>query len=298
MFKNFRFYRIHSDWPADEPSLNEALATAAFKPCPAYSEKSVGFEPPIEILEDLLCRRLSGVDLLQLRYQTKLLPPSVIKEALADRVIDFERRTARPPARGEKRELKEEVYSELLPRALLKSDRIRAFYIQSEQVLAVATPSEKVAEEFLDKLRDALGSLQGTPLEYQKSAQMLMKQVFLGGDAGKFFVGRECRMKDPSEQTSTVNWLDMDINDQSVQTHVKDGLVLDRLGLSWNAQVGFVLADDLVLRKVKFEGLAELDELDQEDPIMRHDAEVVLTTGLIKSLLGALKNQLGGYVRV
>ena len=105
-----------------------------FKPCPAYSEKSVGFEPPIEILEDLLCRRLSGVDLLQLRYQTKLLPPSVIKEALAERVIDFERRTARPPARGEKRELKEEVYSELLPKALLKSDRIRAFYIQSERV--------------------------------------------------------------------------------------------------------------------------------------------------------------------
>ena len=103
MFKNFRFYRIHSDWPADEASLNEALAGAAFKPCPAYSEKSVGFEPPIEILEDLLCRRLSGVDLLQLRYQTKLLPPSVLKEALAERVIDFERRTARPPARGGRR---------------------------------------------------------------------------------------------------------------------------------------------------------------------------------------------------
>jgi recombination associated protein RdgC len=184
VFKNFRFYRIHNDWPRDEQTLNEALSTAAFKPCPAYSEKSIGFEPPIAILEDLLCRRLSGVDLIQLRYQTRLLPTAVIKEALGERVVEFERRTTRAPSRAEKREFKEEIYSELLPRALLKSDRIRAFYIKAEKVLAVATPSEKVAEELLDKLRDALGSLQATPLEYQKSAQTLMKQVMantLGG---------------------------------------------------------------------------------------------------------------------
>ena len=298
MFRSFRFFRIHSDWPQDEPALHAALADAEFKPCAPYSEKSIGFEPPLEGVPDLLCRRLSGADLLQLRWQSRVLPTAAVKEALAERIADFERRTTRSPSRQEKRELKEEVYGELLPRALLKSDRIRAFYLVDEKILAIANSTEKVAEEFVEKLRDALGSLLATPLEYKQSTQSLMKELFLSGDVGSFVLGRECRMKDPSETTSSVSWFDMDIHDKSVRSHVKDGLTLDRLGLTWNSQVKFVMADDLVLRKVKFEGLDELDELEDDDPLMRHDAEFVLTSGLVLGVLNALKKQLGGYVRI
>ena len=298
MFRSFRFFRIHSDWPADENALHDALANAEFKPCPPYSEKSAGFEPPLEGVPDLLCRRLSGADLVQLRWQSRVIPTAAVKEALSERIAEFERRTTRPPSRQEKRELKEEVYGELLPRALLKSDRIRAFYLVDEQILAIANSTERVAEELLEKLRDAFGSLLATPLEYKQSTQSMMKELFLGGDVGSFALGRECRMKDPSETSSSVSWFDMDIHDKSVQSHVKDGLTLDRLGLSWNAQVRFVMADDLVLRKVKFEGLEELDELEDDDPLMRHDAEFVLTSGLVLGLLNAFKKQLGGYVRI
>ena len=257
----------------------------------------MGFEPPAADPAETLCRRVGGAELIQLRWQSRVLPNAAVKEALAERIADFERRTTRAPTRVEKRELKEDVYSELLPRALLKSDRIQAFYLIDEQILAIATPSEKVALEFLDTLREALGSLLATPLEYSKSVQAMLKEIFLGGEVGAFAMGRECRMKDPSETTSSVSWLDIDIHDASVRKHVQEGLVLDRLGLSWNAQVRFVLADDLVLRKVRFEGLQELDELEEEDPLMRQDAEFVLTTGLIRSLLASLKKELGGYPR-
>lgn len=297
MFKNLRLYRVHSAWPEDEAALHELLTSAAFKPCPAFSEKSVGFEPPVGDPQETLCRRVGGAELLQLRWQSRVLPNAAVKEALADRVADFERRTTRAPTRVEKRELKEDVYSELLPRALLKSDRIQAFYLIDEQILAIASPAEKVALEFLDKLRDALGSLLATPLEYRKSVQAMLKEIFLGGDVGEFALGRECRMKDPSETSSSVSWLDIDIHDASVQKHVQQGLVLDRLGVSWNARVRFVLSDDLVLRKVRYEGLQELDELEDEDPLMRQDAEFVLTTGLIHGLLSAMKKELGGYPR-
>lgn len=298
MFRSFRFFRIHSDWPTDENALHDALANAEFKPCSPYSEKSIGFEAPLEGVPDLLCRRLSGADLVQLRWQSRVIPSAAVKEALTERIAEFERRTTRTPSRQEKRELKEDVYGELLPRALLKSDRIRAFYLIDEKVLAIANSTEKVAEELLDKLRDAFGSLLATPLEYKQSTQSMMKELFLGGDVGNFSVGRECRMKDPSETSSSVSWFDMDIHDKSVQSHVKDGLTLDRLGIDWNARVRFVMADDLVLRKVKFEGLEELDELEDDDPLMRHDAEFVLTSGLVLGLLNAFKKQLGGYVRI
>ena len=42
----------------------------------------------------------------------------------------------------------------------------------------------------------------------------------------------------------------------------------------------------------------EVDELEDDDLLMRHDAEFVLSSELVLGLLKAFKKQLGGYVRV
>ncbi|NOX49589.1 MAG: recombination-associated protein RdgC [Gammaproteobacteria bacterium] len=295
MIKNLRFYRIHSDWPADEASVSQQLENSAFKPCPAFAERSLGFEPPVENAGDLLCRRLAGCDLLQLRFQSRVLPAAAVKEALTERLADFKKRTLRDPSRKEKRELKEEVYDELLPRALLKSDHIRAIYFLKENILAVATPSANTAERLLDSLREALGSLKATPLEYKKPVSLLMSQVFLGGGPREFVLGRECRMKDLSDPKSTVNWLDMDLADASVRTHVKSGLSVDRLGMRFDAVLGFTVDEELVIRKLRLEGIDDADELPEEDPIARHDAQYTVLTGYLSKLVGALHRHLGGY---
>lgn len=293
MFRSLRFYHIHSAWPESEELLSGKLENRAFKPCPAFSEQSLGFEPPVENAGDLLARRLSGADLMQLRLQSRVLPIAAVKEALVDRVADFTQRTTREPSRKEKRDLKDEVYAELLPKALLKSDRIRAFYLLEEKILAVATPSANVAEQLLDALRDGLGSLQATPLEFKRPVTHLMNEVFLGNHKGNFALGRECRMKDISEPKSTVSWADMDLSDSGVRKHVKDGLSIDRLGMQFDTVLRFTMDDDLVLRKVKLEGQEELDDLDDEDPLLRHDAEFTLASGMTRRLCGALEGALG-----
>ncbi len=295
MIKNIRFYRVHSEWPDSENALDSALQNAAFKPCGTFNERSMGFEMPVEGAGDLLCRRVAGADLLQLRIQSRILPAAAVKEALADRVAAFSERTGRAPGRREKRELKEEVTADLLPKALLKSERVAAFYLVNEDLLGVATPSAAKAELLLDTLRGALGSLQAVPLAYRQPASSLMHQIFLGDGPREFGLGRECRMKDPSEPKSTVNWLDMDLGDKTVRSHVAGGLALDRLGFQFDGLVRCTLDQDLVIRKLRLEGIEELDELDDEDPLARHDAEFTLLVGLIGRLLGALKKNLKGY---
>ena len=159
MFRSLRCYRIHSAWPSDEAALSRKLEPEAFKPCSPYSEQSFGFEAPLAQAGDSLARRLAGADLLQLRLQSRVLPQAAVKEALVDRVAAFSQRMLREPSRREVRELKEEVFGELLPQALLKSDRLQAFYLLEERVLAVATPTAKTAELFLETLRKMLTSL-------------------------------------------------------------------------------------------------------------------------------------------
>ena len=295
MLKSFRVYRVHSDWPVSETDLAQALEQAAFKPCNAYSEQSYGFEPPVGTQQRSLARRLSGADLVQLRHQTRVLPAAVVKESLAERIIEFTKRTSREPSRKEKRELKEETYGELLPKALLRSDWIKGFYLRDEKVLVLATPTAKIAEQFLNTLREALGSLQATPLVFKKPTKTLLHDIFMGKSQSRFNLGRECRMKDPSEKGSNVSWLDMDLADSSVRKHVNDGLVLDRVGMQFDGIARLVLDEENVVRKLRFLGLEALDELEDEDPLMRHDAEFTIEVGFANKFLEALKESLGGY---
>lgn len=74
MFRNLRFYRVTSPWPKSEQALSDQLAENAFSPCGAFLERSAGWEAPVESDEALLCRRLNGADLIQLRTQSRVLP--------------------------------------------------------------------------------------------------------------------------------------------------------------------------------------------------------------------------------
>ena len=295
-FRNLKIYRIHSQWPKTEEELSEVLSEAEFKPCGAFSERSGGFEAPVENAGDRLCRKVSGADLLQMRVQTRLLPPAAVQEALAGRVEAFKQRMNSEPNRAERRDMKEEVYSQLLPLALLKSDRVQAFYLSEEGLLVMGTASDSVAEYFLDQLKRTMVGLQYSPLAYKQPPLDLMNKLFLGNAQPPLRLGRECRMRDPSDTKASVNWLDMELSDPAVRRHVTEGLKIDRLGMTFDQVCTLVMDEDLIFRKVRLLGQDDMDDVPEEDPIAKHDAEFVIMAGCVKSLLNALKTQLGGYV--
>jgi recombination associated protein RdgC len=295
MFRNLRFYRLHSTWPGSEEALAGLLEEAAFTPCGSFTERSAGWESPTGDDTDRLCRRVNGADLLRLRSQTRLLPAAAVNEALEERVAAYRERAGHDPSRREKRQLKDEVFSELLPRALLKSERIGGFCLIAEQLIGIDTASEAQAERFLDRLRDALGSLQVTPLGFKRPVAELMNRVFLEGGPAPFRPGRECRMQDPAAGTATVSWLDIDLVDDDVRRHVRNGLKLSRMGMGFEEIMSFVIDQDGVIRKLRLQGMDAADDLPEEDPLARLDAQFVLLTGTVRRLTGALGKTLGGF---
>ncbi|MEZ5557959.1 MAG: recombination-associated protein RdgC [Pseudomonadales bacterium] len=296
MFRNLRLYRVHSPWPDSEEDLAARLADAAFKPCGPFTERSSGFEPPTGEEEGLLARRVGGADLLRLRSQVRLLPPAAVTEALEERVVAFRNRTRREPGRRERRDLKEEVYGELLPKALVKSERVPGFCLLKEELLAVDAASETRAERFLEQLRNAFGSLEVTPLAFKQPLGELLQRMFLGQPPGGFAVGRECRMQDPAAGSAVVTWSDIDLDEPSVQRHVRDGLKVTRLGIRFDDVLSCVLDADGTIRKLKLHGMdaAEDSVGEDEDPLARLDAEFVLITGSVRRLLRGLGGALGG----
>lgn len=301
MFRNVRLYRLHSDWPGSEAQLATALDRAAFRPCGPFTERSAGFEAPGGDDGAPLARRVAGADLMRLRVQSRLLPTSAVNEALEGRLTEFRTRTERDASRAEKRQLKEEVQAELMPRTLVKSERVHAFCLHGEpdgeEIIGIEAASEARAELMLDKLRDAFGSLKVTPLTFQQPVGTLLARIFLGQGPRSFVPGRECRMEDPAAGRASVTWQDVDLVDPDVRKHVRKGLKLSRLAVEFDDVLSCVIDDQSVIRKLRVQGADVSDEVADEGALARLDADFVLVTANLRRLLRVLKELLDGYDR-
>ena len=295
MFRNLRFYRVTSPWPESEEAVSELLSENAFSPCGSFSDKSAGWEAPGNNEGDPLCRRLNGADLLQLRTQSRVLPAAAIKEALEERVVEFTSRMEQEPTRSELRRLREETRDKLLPKSLVKSERNRACFIQSESLLVIDAGTETKAEWFLDQLRPCFDQFHCTPLTFNIPPADLMFRIFMGESPLGFSIGRECRMQDTSDSKSVVTWRDFELTDHSIRQHVVEGMKLTHLGLGFDEVMSCVINEDGIFSKIKFIQGEAVDNFDDEDPMARLDADFVLLTGVVRRLVEDLKKLLGGY---
>jgi len=294
MFRNVRYYRLEGSWPENEEALSKSLETAGFEPCGPLTERSSGWVAVDPDNSDLLGRRLNGADLLRLRSQSRVLPPAVINEELEARVEDYRRRMQEAPSPREKRRLKVEARDELMPKAMLKSDRIWAYVDLKEKLLGVDALQDAAAERVVRRLQASIDGLNIRPLQFMKPVEELLSAIFFDGAPKQFAAGRECRMQDLADAGSIVRWTDFDLSDKTIRDHVANGMRLTHLAIVYDNIMSCVINENGVISKLRFLGMDD-DSDDHGDPLARQDAEFVLITGTLRNLVSDLKKELGGY---
>ena len=294
MFRNVRLYRFTGDWPDSEETISTELEKGKFRTCGPLTERSSGWVPINPDGTQLLARRLNGADLLKLRSQSRLLPAAAINEALEERLEEYRVRMQEEPGRREKRRLKAETRDELLPKALLKSDRIWGYVDPGKQLIAIDTAQAAVAERFLDILRIPFDALSVKPLKYKQPVSELLARMFLGNIPAKFNIGRECRMQDAADAGSTVRWKDFDLSDATIRNHVADGMNLTHLAVEYDDVLSCVIDENGTLSKLKFLGMEDKETMPDNDPLGRLDAEFVLISGTLRQFTADLEELLGG----
>lgn len=294
MFRNVRYYRLDGSWPENEEVLSKSLEKAGFEPCGPLTERSSGWVAVDPDNSDLLARRLNGADLMKLRSQSRVLPPSVINEELETRIEEFRQRMQEAPNPREKRRLKAEARDELMPKAMLRSDRIWAYVDLKEKIIGIDALQDSAAERVIRRLQAAIDGLNIRPLQFVKPVDELLSGIFFDDAPKQFSVGRECRMQDLADAGSIVRWTDFDLSDQTIRNHVANGMRLTHLAIVYDNVMSCVLSESGVISKLRFIGMDD-DAEDHGDPLARQDAEFVLITGTLRRLLGDLKNTLGGF---
>ena len=296
-FKNQRSYRLSSPFTLDAEQLADMLASTPFKPCGKSQPLSLGWVPPLGDGTESLVHAASGRFLVCLRREEKLLPASVVREQLSDRVADIEREQARKVYRKERLQLKDDIVQECLPRAFSRSTHIHACLDTRRNWLFVDSASAGRAEELVGLLRESVGTLPLLLPRVNQSPAHAMTGWLMHRNLPKdFALESDCDLREPGEAGGVVRCRGVELASEEVDVHLQAGKQVVRLALSWDEKLSLVVGDDLVLRRLRFadELVAENDDISGEDPLARLDADFALMSDVISDLQERLIEVFGG----
>ena len=250
-FRNLFFYTLPEIHTITLKDLETALQADALQPVGALAMQSRGFLPPLgeqgaylEQLEHSYWLCLGGED--------RLLPATVVHREWQEKIAKLEETKGHAIGKRMRTELKQETIDELMPRAFVNYSRLNAIINTKHGFIAIDTSSAKAAEALVSKLREALGSFPALPLQAEQAPRSILTQFLLGNDLPEqWMLGEECELQDPAEKGAIVKCLRHDLASEEVLAHLNAGKQVSRLGILFDANISFVLGEDLIVRKFK-----------------------------------------------
>ncbi len=298
-FKNIRAYRLTKPFDLAPEALGQKLAGRSFVPCAKSQAVSFGWVPPLGEASEALVHAAAGRMLLKLRREEKLLPSTVVREQLDEKVADIESAQGRKVYRKERLNLKDEIVQDCLPRAFSRSTAVHAYIDVKANWIFVDSASASRAEELLNLLRECVGSFPALLPQVNNAPSAVMTAWLLHRSLpDDFELGQECELRDPGEEGGVVRCRGVDLLSEEVETHLHAGKQAARLALNWDERLSVLLAEDLCLRRLRFadELMKENEEIPEEDNAARLDADFALMSDAVTSLQERVMAVFGGEV--
>lgn len=293
-FRNLTLFRFPPS--LDLSTLDDGLAEARLKPVGPLELSSRGFISPFGRAagdEDAaLSHQIDDALWLTVGGEDRLLPGAVVNDLLAKKIADMEEREGRKPGGRLRKQMKDELVHELLPRAFVRPVRTDALLDLKHGVCAIDTSSRKSAEAVVSEIRRALGSFPALPA----NAEVAPRSVLTGWISGEplppgLALGEECELKDADDQGAVVRCQRQDLGADEITRHLESGKLVTKLALTLDDHVSFVLGEDLVIRKWKFldGAVDQLENTDLDDMRAELDARFALMSGEFRRLFALLE---------
>lgn len=293
--KNIIAYRLDATELTAE-AIHAALAAKPFMAPSASDWYSQGWIPPASHQPDVFAIEAQGALLVTLRADEKIIPPAVVRQQADERVKQIEADEGRKVGRKELRDIRDAVFAELLPRALVKSSTQRALIDLQKGFVFVEAGSESQAEALLSVLRNTLGSLPTRLLNTTISPQVALTTWLEHGAPEGFTLDCDAELKFPGDGGAVAKLNRQSLEADEVKKHLQAGKLVTKLGLSFHERVSFILTD-----RLHFKRLAMLDVLQEEiesavaaDQAALFDATLTLCVGELRGLVAGVLEVLGG----
>lgn len=297
-FRNLLVYRLTQDLQLDAEKLEAALASKPARPCASQELATYGFVAPLGKGADApLVHASQGFFLIAARKEERILPGSVVRDALKEKIEEIESQQMRKVYKKERDQLKDEIVQSFLPRAFIRRQSTFAAIAPQQGLILVDASSPKKAEDLLSTLREALGSLPVRPLSVKVAPTATFTGWMKSQHASNGLVLLdECELRDTHEDGGIVRCKRQDLGSDEVQNHLAAGKLVTKLSLAWSDKLSLLIDDKLALKRLRFEDLLQ-EQAEQDggdDALAQQDASFTLMMLTFVEFLPQLIEALGG----
>lgn len=282
------------------PPMGELETALKNKLLPELTELSYsvsGFVPhPLGNGEQLVLPFHGGVS-FAFAIDEKIIPASLVNKRVAQGakqyIAEHGFEEDRVLSRKEKSQIKEQVLSELLPKALPKSKIVLVYYRPQEQLLLIDDASDGWATLIISALIHCIGTLKTTTIHVsglKSGLHQRLKQLTLENNKQAFEglnVGGRVRLQLEKEKISfDQTYLDV----EQVGDWMARGYQVLELEL-YDDNLSVIFTHDFVLKRLEF--LGNTAEYEAEDSLEVWQHEQGVQTLLIANLLNKLSQMFG-----
>lgn len=300
MFKFFRnalIYRLTQslDWN----NLQAALESKPHREPASQEMSTYGFIPPFNLGDQSpLVQTVAGQRVYQLiaaKKTERILPGSVVRDALKQKIDEIEKSQMRKVYKKEKDQLKDEIVQAFLPRSFLKHKT--TFALLLDDMIIVDASSARQAEDLLSTLREALGSLPARPLAVKLAPSATFTDWMKRQQASNgLHLLDECELRDTHEDGGIVKCKRQDLGSDEVQEHLAAGKLVTKLSLAYSDKLSFLIDDKLAIKRIRFEDLLQ-EQAEQDggdDAASVAVASLAIMAGTFAEFIPSLLEALGG----
>ena len=293
-FKNLQVFRLNGALGVTAAALEEMLAKQAFAPCGNADMQSQGWLPVRD--NGGLVHAVNRQMLLRFCTEKKLLPASVINQATKMKADEIEEQQGHKPGRKQRKEIKEQVTDELLPRAFAVASNTHVWIDPVHGWLVVDSSSPSKTDDVFKWLLRSIPNLPVTSLRVVRApGQAMTTWLELDEAPAGFTVDQDTELTSTGENKATVRYARHTLEADDMRHHIKAGKRCTKLALTWNDRISFVLTDALTIKRVAaLDVLKENAAGEAKDDAERFDSDFALMAGELNGLLNSLVDALGG----
>ena len=267
IIKNATIFK--ADLPSTE-ALAKHIEQAQFSEISPTMTSTSGFVPNRVTGE--LVTPIAGGFALTLRQDEKILPAASVKAAVDKAAAEAIEAKGELLTDDEFAVVEERTRANLIASALVRTTSITALYYREDSTLVVLTPAKSKAQEFVDRLVQAVGSVETRTInisDIRGGLTTRLKKRLSGDEAAfdGFNLGDSCVLKGDAGKAS-FDLENLSIAHQGLIEAMEAGMVVERLELE-HGTMSFKLAHDFTLRGITYFGELTEDELAERDDFDR-----------------------------
>lgn len=296
-FRNLMVYRFSSDVEYTQSELEEALVQRHERECGSQETHTLGFAKPLGRHSVMLAHEINKCFLIAVRKHERMLPSSVVKDALSEKVDEIENREGRKVYKKERDTLKDDIIMALLPRAFIRSTTTYAILDPTAGLIYVDSSSASKSEDLLSLLREVLGTLPVRPLSVKMAPYACMTSWVKEGQApSSLRIADDAVLSDTCEDGGNISAKRQDLSSQEIQQHLESGKQITQLKMGWDGKISFNIDDKLTIKQLRFEDLLqdEADDMGGEDMAGQLDAALTIMTSTFREFIPQLAEAMGG----